>query len=149
MGLFNLLGQIVRSTGLYSKSLLFFLVLAGVGFWLYQGPLNAGDPISNKTGTGGESNYDSVLTLNSDGSLYSQNSKLKVEKIVSDKLYRLRYQVVDKPDQFIDSLSIAVILPKPITEDRLGSRLINNGGAATASSQLVDPQTVVDRKSVV
>jgi len=149
MGLFNLLGQIVRSTGLYSKSLLFFLALAGVGFWLYQGPLNAGDPTSNQSGTGGEGNYDSVLSLNGDGSLYSQNSKLKIEKIISDKLYRLRYQVVDKPDQFIDSLSIAVILPKPITEDRLGSRLINNGGAATASSQLVDPQTVVYRATQI
>ncbi len=141
MAIFSIIGQLVRSSGLYSKSLLFFAVIAGCGFWLLQGPLNATDVPTHFPDT--NNGYDIVLTLTSDGSLYSQNSKLQTEKIISDKLYRIRYQVLNKPDKFINSLTIAVSLPKPITEGLLGSRFRNNGGAATASSQLIDSQTVV------
>lgn len=133
----------MRQVGLYSKSLLFFAVLAGFGYWLVQGPLRATDVPTDQSAQSNASGYDVVLTFTKDGSLYSQNSKLNTETIISDNLYRIRYQVLNHPSQFIDSLTIAVNLPKPITEDMIGDIFRNNGGAATASSELVDPQTVV------
>lgn len=143
MGTINLIGQLVRSTGLYSKSLLFFVVLGGLGFAFFQTSLNAADVPTNSTNQTDLAGYDIALTFTSTGDLYSQNSKLQIEKIISDKLYRIRYQVINKPDQFIDSLSIAVALPKPVSEGSIGYLFRNNGGATTASAQLIDPQTVV------
>src|SRR3990167_1629114 len=144
MGIFNLIGQLVRSSGLYGKSLLFFLVIAGFGGWLFfVGPLNATDVPNNGQSGSNPSGYDITLTLTPSGDLYSQNSKLQTDKNITDKLYQIRYQVLNKPENFIDSLTIAVSLPKPITEDLLGSRFRNNGGAETATSQLLDSQTIV------
>ncbi|MCR4277460.1 MAG: DUF2207 domain-containing protein, partial [Candidatus Berkelbacteria bacterium] len=144
MGIFNLIGQLVRSSGLYGKSLLFFLVVASFGSWLFfMGPLNATEVPNNSQSDSNPNGYDITLTLAPSGDLYSQNAKLQTDKNITDRLYQIRYQVLNKPDKFIDSLTIAVTLPKPITEDLLGSRFRNNGGAETATSQLLDSQTVV------
>jgi len=129
---------------------MFFLAIVAVGLVGWQQGFLRADRVPTNTGNStSPSGYDAVLTFTQDGALYSQNSKLQVDTIISNDLYRIRYQVVNNPGNFIDSLNIAVQLPKPIAENSVGHRLINNGGAATAESEVIDAQTVVYRATQI
>jgi len=144
MGTLNLFGQIIRQSGLYGKSLLLFIALAAGGFWLAQGPLNASSTPKLQSQVEQSANDSDInLTLTADGRLFSENSQLNAETTFSDKLFRLRYQVINKPDQFIESVKIVITLPKSISDDVIGHSFINNGGAEIAESQVLDSRTVI------
>lgn len=138
----SLIGQLFRQAGLYGKSLVFFLALSIGAVWLIQSPLLAGDTPQLQNGAATNSSSDINLTFTEDGRLLSEKSQLSSEVTYTDKLFRLRYQLINKPDTFIDSISVLVHLPKPIAEDQVGHSFINNGGAEIAESQLLDSQTL-------
>lgn len=147
MGGDGVVGGLLKSVGFYSKSFFFFvfLVVVGLGVWSF-GPLQADDPPS----TGGdETVYDLTIRMVEDGSFFLGQEKLDVDTVTGEQTYRFRYQVVDRPDQILDTLSVALLLPKPVTDQNIGHRFINNGGAAIAESELLDPQTVVFRAAVI
>jgi hypothetical protein len=140
----GLLSQLVRQTGFYSKSIGFFLVIGLVlvaGYFLVRGGLLADEPLT------GETLIDDAeviyYDLGENGSLYLGKTQVGAEIFKNDATYRYRYQVINQPDSFIESLQIAVRLPKAGTEETVGHRLINNGGASTAESELYSPQVIL------
>lgn len=147
MGGDSVLGALFKSVGFYSKSFSFFLVLAVIGFGaLYFRPLQADEVVTNSSATS-ETDYDIVVRMIEDGSFYIGNEKLDVETVPGEQSYRFRYQVIDRPKQDLETLSLAVLLPKPLPEASIGHRFISNGGAAFAESSLVEPQTLVFKAS--
>lgn len=145
----NLVGQIFRQTGLYSRSLIFFISLVGLaalGFFIFtQTNLSAASPLDTSSATFQDNNNTWELTLGRDGNLYlGQGSqiKLKPEIFHQGSTYLYRYQVIDNPDQFYDQVTIMVYLPKAGTEDLIGHRFSQNGGASSTESALSDPQTI-------
>jgi len=147
MGVGNLILELFRQTRIYTKSAAFFLVLGltvlgGYGY-LTRGSLQADSPAGSNNFDNSASPYVYAISLNRDGNLYLGKAKLPIESIVSDSLYRVRYQVVNHPKDFIDQIQVAVRLPQPGTESTIGYRFRSNGGALTAESQLLDPQTVL------
>lgn len=142
MGGNGVVGSLLKSIGFYSKSFFFFVALAvvGLGIWSF-GPLQADDipTTSNEE----ESVYDLTIRMLEDGSFYLGQEKLDVETVTGEQTYRFRYQVVNRPDEVLESLSVALLLPKPVTDQNIGHRFINNGGAAIAASELLNPQTVI------
>jgi len=135
----------LRQFGLYGRSLVFFLVLGG-GLLLVANtnvfsPLGAIDPAGGDTQDA--SAYDLEFYLYEDGQLYLGRQRLKSEIFTDERLYRLRYQAINRPEEFLEELTIAVYLPRPGSEEIIGHRFINNGGALLVESGLVDEQTVV------
>jgi|GEM_PF-1250870 len=139
----NVLTRLLGGIKLDRRSLGFFfllLLLAVAGWLFYQTRLNADEPVSS---SGDSTNQNAVqMSLNSDGNLYVGKTRLNAEVFNSDTTYRYRYQVVNQPKDFIEEIIIDVTLPRPGTEQTVGYNFINNGGAQTATSQLIDPQTV-------
>lgn len=141
----NVVGQLIRSTGVYKRSLLLYLLLIVVGvtgYYLYtQSGLSASSPLDNSLLGQGESDQWNI-TLGSNGDLYSEKLKLNPEIFHEGGVYRYRYQVVNNPTQFFDSLTIMVSLPQAGSEELIGHKFINNGGASSTESQLIDNQTI-------
>ncbi len=147
MGGNGVLTGLLKSVGFYSKSFFFFVVLAVVGFGISTlGPLRAEDVPTNGSD---EATYDLSIRMVDDGTFYLGQEKLDVETVTGEQTYRFRYQVVDRPNEILESLSVALFLPKPVTDQSVGHRFINNGGAAIAESELVDPQTLVFRAEMI
>lgn len=148
MGGDSVVGSLLKSTGFYSRSFFFFVVLALIGFGVvtYR-PLRADEVVTNGTTDAGS--YDLVVRMTQDGNFYIGNEKLDTEIVTGGQTYRYRYQVVDRPQEALNQISIAVLLPKPIPEQSIAHRFINNGGAATAESSLIDPQTLVFRATEI
>lgn len=147
MGGKGVVGGLLKSIGFYSKSFFFFVILAVVGLAITTfGPLKADDiPTSGSD----ETTYDLSIRMAEDGVFYLGQEKLDVETVNGEQTYRFRYQVVDRPNEVLESLSVALYLPKPVTEQNIGHRFINNGGAAVAESELIDPQTIVFRAETI
>lgn len=147
MGVGNLVLELLRQTRIYTKSAAFFLVLGLVALGSYgfltHGSLNAGSPADTGSSDNATSPYVYAIDLNSDGNLYLDKAKLPIESIVGDSTYTVRYQVVNHPKDFIDQIQVAVHLPRPGTDSTISHRFRTNGGALTAESQLLDPQTVL------
>lgn len=142
MGAFNLIGQLVRHSGLYGKSLGLFLVAGIIVASGVFGQFSAQEVPQADPAEDVFAEADATIVMRPNGALYLERSKLNTTTSVSDDIFRVRYVVLDRPEQFIDKLTIFVTLPKPITEDLIGHRLINNGGALRAQSELRDSQTV-------
>jgi len=98
--------------------------------------------VVSQTDTTQTSQYDLDLNLLKSGDLYLNNSLIQGQTISSGANYVLRWTVIDRPTQFVPELKIALHLPTPINEQAVDYQLINNGGALTATSELVDPQTI-------
>lgn len=142
MAKYNLLGGIASQTGIYTRSLLFFLIigLAAATVVIYR-PLSALDvPIDQSSGT---KPYDFELTLTNKGELFLANSRLDSQVTTSDQLTTFRAQVIDHPQNYITKITIALHLPTPVDESAVAPSMINNGGALSTSSQLIDPQLIV------
>ena len=79
----GLVSQLFSQVGIYSRSLLLFLVLAIVGgaFWLTN-PLKADQPLTQKSSTG-SGIYDFELTVSDTGGLFLGNNKLNSELLNS------------------------------------------------------------------
>lgn len=141
----NVLTRLLSQTGLYSRSLIFFLIIGSLlvgGFTYFRTGLQADEPIiPGSTTTLDDSALE--LTLTEDGRLYAEKTAVGAELFTSSSTYRFRYQVINQPRDFIEQLSVIVHLPRPGTEETIGHRFISNGGADLAESQLVDPQTLL------
>ena len=147
----NLLLGLLRQIGLYSRSASFFalvFILIFGGWQLFgRGTLKA-DEFTDLSPTSEEGGYTLILDLAANGQLYSGNRQLKTETITGDQ-YHLRYQLIENPPKLIELLTVAVRLPHPVSEGQVGHRLISNGGALEATSELLDRQTIVYRASQV
>ncbi len=143
MGGDGVVGALLRSVGFYSKSFFFFVVLAAVGFGISSfGPLRA-DDVPDAASGDPDRTYDLAIRMTESGTFFLGNERLTVETITGEQTYRFRYQVVDRPNQALDQFSVALFLPKPINDQAIGHRFINNGGASVVRSQLLDPQTLL------
>lgn len=144
----GLLGQVSfyrRSAGMYA---VLALIILG-GWQLFgRGSLKA-DEFRDLQTASNDGGYDFVLDLTPDGQLYLDNRRLD-SQIVNGDQYRLRWQLLENnPRDFIESLTVVVRLPSPVTEGQVGHRLISNGGALEVSSQLLDSQTILYRASQI
>lgn len=137
----QLLGQI----GLYRRSAGFFLLiglaLLGSGFYLQGSSLKAEDPTLPADP---RLQSDSLLlyTLSKDGSLIFGKAKQSPEVFTTDSTYRYRLQVIDRPNEFTSEFTVAVWLPENGSEETVGHRFINNGGAASTSSELIESRVI-------
>lgn len=134
---------LLKQTGIYKRSLGFFLIVGGLlfgGYYLERAGLQADEPPQNQAGL-----YDLEVDLSASGQMYAGKTKLDAEVIAEDKVYRYRYQLLNRPKNFIDSLTVAVYLPRPATAETVSHRLVNNGGASIAESELINNRTVVYR----
>ncbi|MEX1051838.1 MAG: DUF2207 domain-containing protein [Patescibacteria group bacterium] len=134
---------LLKSLGLYQRSLGLFLLIAAFVIVLTQlNVLRADDPVTNYGFTGSP---DSTIyyDLTNDGTVYLGRSKADAEVFTTDATYRYRLQVVNQPDSLIEELFFVVALPFNGTEDTVGYRLINNGGADSVSAVLYDPRTIL------
>lgn len=130
--IFQILGQV----GIYKKNLLFFLlliplVIAGY-YYLSTTVLQANVPLDQTV----------QLRLGDDGVLRIGNNSVRAETFRQNETVRYRYQVINGLDEYLDQLVLAVALPRPVTEEEIAHRFINNGGALFAESELIDPQTI-------
>ena len=143
MGGDNVLVGLIKNSSFYKKPLVLvviLLVIAG-GFYAYwQSPLHAANIISTNQGV---TNNAIDLTLSPDGGLYNGNVKLPAEVFTTDTTYRYRYQVINQPTDFIDQMQITISLPAAGTDSTIAHDFINNGGATAATSELLDPQTIL------
>lgn len=134
----GVLSQLFGSIGLRGRSLSFFLVIAllGVGgFYIVRHPLSAAGPVN-------PSANQIDMTLNPNGNLYLGSVRLPAEVFTGNSTYRYRYQVINQPQDFIDTLTIDLTLPQPATTQQISYRLISNGGAGSATAVLINPTTV-------
>lgn len=144
----SLIGQLFKQSSLYSRSLLFFMAiaLAGAGgYYFYsQSKLNAATVLTDQNSQTGfqENGLTWELTLGQDGNLYLGNQKLKPEVFHEGNTYRYRYQVINGLTSFVDQVTVVVFLPQAGTEDTIGHRFVNNGGATSTESELIDAQTI-------
>jgi len=141
-------GRLIVQSGLYRRSFLFFLMLGllvAVGLVIAR-PLGALDPNLNSRDP--NSLYDLEFNLAANGNLYLGNSRLPAEVFIVDELYRVRY-VLDRPQDFLESLTIIIRLPRPGTEETVGHRFISDGGALQVESRLLDSETVLYRADEV
>jgi len=149
MGGSNLIGSLVKQSGIYGKSLVFFLILVlAVGSFVLFRPLQAEGPVD----LFGQNDQDAnayQIDMTEQGDFFVGNSKLDVEKVINSQTYLYRYQIVNHPDHFIDSLQITLKLPKPGSEAIIGHQLVSNGGALSVESQLVDQRTIVYQASEI
>lgn len=142
----GLIAQLLRQSGVYGKSFGFFLV-TGIalfgGIWLWSNTfLRAEDPaLPLDPRLTGENSL--VYNLTPVGELVFGATRQSPELFTTEGTYRYRLQVLDRPDQFISELYFVVQLPRAGTEQTVGHRAINNGGAATFSSELLDSQTLL------
>lgn len=140
----NLVIGILKETGLYSKSLLFFLtigVFVYLAFLGFHSSLQAEAPLS--TAPGSQAGDNSIrYTLADNGYLYLGNVRQSPEVFEGASSFRYRLQVIDSPKDTIDQLVIIVTLPKAGNDSIVSHHFISNGGAATAESELSDPQTI-------
>lgn len=82
------------------------------------------------------------LTLNADGSLEIDGRRERVQSGVD--LDSLTWVALDKPGQYIESFTATLTLPTPVTDQLAPShKLLIINGAQQATSQLIDPQTIV------
>lgn len=133
------MSYMLKQFGFYTKSMLLFGILAllTLGGW-YFWRLQAVEPLQDST-------FDLEIILTEDGNFYVGRAKITPELIVSGDTYRYRYQVINRPREFLEEFSIALHLPKSIDESLLAHRFINNGGALLAESERINGQTVVYR----
>jgi hypothetical protein len=133
----------LKQFGFYGRSFLFFVILALVGLTiLYFHPLRATAPVSPDASSTAPT-YDLDITVTPTGDFYVGKAKISPEQIIGTSTFRYRYQVINRPKDILSSFSVAVHLPKPVTEDLISHQFINNGGASNALSQLADNQTIV------
>lgn len=138
---FQLLGQI----GLYRRSAGFFLIiglaLLGGGIFLQSSALRAENPVLPADP---RLQSDSLLlyTLTKDGSLIFGKTKQSPEVFSTETTYRYRLQVVNRPTEFTSEIAAAVWLPESGTEETIGHRFINNGGALSTSSELIESRVI-------
>lgn len=141
----NVLTKLLGQTGLYGRSLGFFLLMGALLFGAisyFSNPLQADETVN----PGSSTTFDETaleLTLTEDGRIFAGKTPVGAELFTSSTTYRFRYQVVNQPRDFIEELTVILRLPRPGTDETIGHRFINNGGADAATSELLDPQTVL------
>ncbi|MEX2012571.1 MAG: DUF2207 domain-containing protein [Patescibacteria group bacterium] len=139
----SVVGGLFKSVGLYKRSLGIYLLIFVALLVLFQmRSLRADDPVESFGYTG---NPESTVyyDLASDGNVYLGKTRAGAEIFKGDTTYRFRLQVVDTPTEFISELNFVVRLPFNGTEDTVGYRMINNGGADTAQASLYDARTLL------
>jgi hypothetical protein len=145
MGRNRLVIDLIKQAGVYSRSLTFFALLALallVGVNLDRLTLRADEPPAGSNVPGAVN-----LQLQSNGELYFGKKRLPAELETENGRYLFRYQVIgtliNQPDPILDELKIAVRLPAAATDQSISHFFRNNGGATAATSQLIDPQTIL------
>jgi hypothetical protein len=135
--------SLLGSLGLYKKSLGVFLIIlvALIAFFQIRS-LQADDPVINY-GFTGHPDTTIYYDLTNEGELYIGRSKVDYEVFATDSTYRYRAQVLNQPNELIPELNFVVNLPFSGTEDTVGYRMINNGGADEAVATLFDPRTIL------
>jgi len=132
--------------GIYSRSLVFFLVAAtlifGLVYFWQSFSLQADQP---PTLTDPRVLDEQTLTFNllPDGTMVQGKSRQDPEIFSTDATYRYRLQVLNRPNEFQPEFRVAVILPQNVTEETVAHRFINNGGALQASSELVENRAIL------
>lgn len=132
----NLLVSLIKQISVYRKSLALFVLIA---LLLYGGASYRGNRLKADQGPTDQA---LELTLGTDGNLYSGAVRVASELIANDTTYRYRYQVINRPKALLERFVVIVHLPKPGSEETIGYRFVNNGGADEVSATLSDPQTV-------
>lgn len=139
----NLLIELLKSLGLYRRSLgVFLLLIVGVIVFSQIRALQADVPVASY-GYTGDPNTTIYYDLASDGNVYLGRVKADAEVFSTDSTFRYRIQVIDRPKQIISELNFVVRLPFSGTEETVSYRLINNGGADEIESILYDPRTIL------
>lgn len=135
--------ELLKSLGLYQRSLgLFLLLVVAVIIFSQVQALRANDPVES-FGFSGDPNTTIYYDLASDGNLYLGRARANAEVFSTDSTFRYRLQVIDQPNEIIPELNFVVRLPFSATEETVGYRLINNGGAGEITSILYDPRTLL------
>lgn len=134
---------LVRSLGLYQRSLGLFLLIAVLVIVTTQLRLLKADDGVENYGFTGKPESTIYYDLANDGTVYLGRSKADAEVFTTDSTYRYRLQVIDQPDSLIEELFFVVALPFNGTEDIVGYRMINNGGADSVNALLYDPRTIL------
>lgn len=135
--------RLLGSMGLYKQSLGLFLLIAALLIAFFQiRSLQADDPVIN-FGFTGHPDTTIYYDFTSQGELFLGRSKVDYEVFKTDTTYRYRAQVLNQPNQLIPELNFVINLPFNGTEDTVGYRMINNGGADEAIATLYDPRTIV------
>lgn len=139
----NLLIELLKSLGLYQRSLgVFLLLVVGIIIFSQIRALQAVEP-ADYYGYTGDPNTTVYYDLTGDGGLYLGRVKTNAEIFSTDTTFRYRVQVINRPNEIIPELNIVVRLPFNATEETVGHRLINNGGADEVESILYDPRTLL------
>lgn len=144
MGGNNVFVSLLKQVSVYKRSTAFFVIIALVGLAVY-GSFNALKADAPVTATDQLANSGSILalTLTPNGDLYDGTIKLPVQIFTTDTTYRYRYQVISNPTEFIDQMQVTVALPQPGDNTTVSTNFINNGGASSVQSKLLDPQTIL------
>lgn len=144
MGGNNVFIGLLKQVSFYKRSTAFFVLvaIAGLGTFGYFNSLKAASPVSIADQL---ANPGSVLalTLSPNGDLYDGNIKLPAQIFTTNNTYRYRYQVISNPTSFIDQMQITVTLPEASDGTDVSSNFINNGGASSVQSRLLDSQTLL------
>jgi len=141
----SLVIDLIRQSGFYGRSLVFFLgvgIIALAGFNLDRLTLRADEPPAGTTVPGAI-----VLQLHANGELYYGSRRLPAELTATTGGYLYRYQVIgaliDVPSPAVDQLQITLQLPQAGSEETISHSFRNNGGAVKTESRLLDPRTIL------
>ncbi|MBI4948070.1 DUF2207 domain-containing protein [Candidatus Berkelbacteria bacterium] len=132
----SLIGSILGGITIYRRSAMFFLALGVVAIiagLVFKNKLNAVTFDSNTLN----------FNLSKTGEVYLENAKVPFEQFVTSTTYRYRYQVVNRPTEPIDQLTVVVTLPQSGDEQSIGHRIISNGQVTKTSSELISPLAIL------
>lgn len=145
MGRNRLLVDLVKQSGVYGRSLTFFLtigVLVLVGLNVNRLTLQADEPPTGTVVPGALE-----LSLQSNGELYYGSRRLGAQLSEANERFLFRYQImgtlISEPPTALEDLKIVLHLPQAASEETVSHFFRNSGGAVRAESQLLDPQTIL------
>lgn len=142
----SLIGALFSQVGLYGRSASFFavLVLVAIGGYTYiKGNNLQAESVPTELDQRLQNDSTVVYNLTKDGRLLFGNSRQNPEIFTTEGTYRYRLQVLNRPNDYISEYNVAVRLPAVATEQTVAYRFINNGGASSATSELLDPKTLL------